>query len=159
MSKRTKSAELPNDRRKKSKPRFAEPLREKHDYEIGYGRAPKHTRFKPGVSGNPKGRPKGIRNFKTDVKATLEARVRIKGEKVQTISTRKAALLRLREKALHGDARSLDRLIALAQAYDDDEVIAAENRPADDARLLEFYQRRLVRGAAEWFGDDDDAAD
>jgi hypothetical protein len=28
------------------------------DYEIGYGRPPRHSQFKPGQSGNPKGRPK-----------------------------------------------------------------------------------------------------
>ncbi len=32
------------------------------DYEIGYGKPPKHTRFKKGQCGNPKGRPKGARN-------------------------------------------------------------------------------------------------
>lgn len=31
-------------------------------YEVGYARPPKSTRFKPGVSGNPKGRPKGAKN-------------------------------------------------------------------------------------------------
>ena len=41
------------------------------DYEVGRGKPPLHTRFKPGESGNPKGRPKGVRNFKTDVQATL----------------------------------------------------------------------------------------
>ena len=28
------------------------------DYEVGYGEPPKSRRFQPGVSGNPKGRPK-----------------------------------------------------------------------------------------------------
>ena len=28
------------------------------DYNIGYGKPPKASQFKPGVSGNPKGRPK-----------------------------------------------------------------------------------------------------
>ena len=28
------------------------------DYEIGYGKPPRSRRFQPGVSGNPKGRPK-----------------------------------------------------------------------------------------------------
>ena len=31
-------------------------------YDVGYGKPPKDTRFKPGQSGNPKGRPKGSKN-------------------------------------------------------------------------------------------------
>ena len=30
-------------------------------YEVGYGKPPKATRFKPERSGNPKGRPRGSR--------------------------------------------------------------------------------------------------
>jgi hypothetical protein len=28
------------------------------EYEVGFGKPPKKSRFKPGISGNPKGRPK-----------------------------------------------------------------------------------------------------
>jgi hypothetical protein len=31
-------------------------------YEVGYAKPPEATRFKPGQSGNPKGRPKGAKN-------------------------------------------------------------------------------------------------
>ena len=32
------------------------------DYEVGYGKPPAANRFKPGQSGNPRGRPKGAKN-------------------------------------------------------------------------------------------------
>lgn len=38
------------------------------EYSVGYGRAPLHSRFKPGQSGNAKGRPKDSRNVKTELK-------------------------------------------------------------------------------------------
>ncbi len=31
-------------------------------YDVGYGKPPEHTRFKPGQYGNPNGRPKGAKN-------------------------------------------------------------------------------------------------
>ena len=31
-------------------------------YEVGYAKPPAATRFKPGQSGNPRGRPKGAKN-------------------------------------------------------------------------------------------------
>ncbi len=49
------------------------------DYEVGYKKPPKHTRFTKGQSGNGKGRPKGSRNFSADVKDTLKARVGLTG--------------------------------------------------------------------------------
>jgi Family of unknown function (DUF5681) len=35
------------------------------DYEVGYGKLPRHTRFVKGQSGNPRGRPPGAKNLKT----------------------------------------------------------------------------------------------
>ena len=45
------------------------------DYEVGDRRPPKHTRFKPGVSGNPKGRPKGSVNLRTRIARQLRQTV------------------------------------------------------------------------------------
>ena len=47
------------------------------DYEVGFGRPPVHTRFQTGRSGNPNGRPKGIRNLATALEKELNARVTI----------------------------------------------------------------------------------
>jgi hypothetical protein len=41
--------------------------------KVGYGHPPKHSRFKPGQSGNPRGRPKGRQSFLTDLIEVLEA--------------------------------------------------------------------------------------
>ena len=78
-------------------------------YAVGYRKPPTHSRFKKGKSGNPKGRPKGSRNFSTDVKATLEESIRVTSHgKAKTVSTQLAALLRRRRlpDAAGGRARS-----------------------------------------------------
>jgi hypothetical protein len=38
------------------------PNNPKDDYDVGYSKAPERTRFKPGLSGNPKGRPRRDRD-------------------------------------------------------------------------------------------------
>jgi len=48
---------MPNDRNNRLRP-----PREPTAYEVGYGKPPMASRFAPGQSGNPKGRPKGSRN-------------------------------------------------------------------------------------------------
>ena len=127
------------------------------DYEVGYGRPPKHTRFKKGQSGNPKGRPKGSRNFSTDVRETLKEPVSVtKGGKRQTVSTQQAALSRLREKALKGDARSLDRLIELARIYNEEELVEMAKLGSTDAEVLAGYSERLLRRAGRAPSDNDD---
>ena len=55
-------------------------------------------------------------------------------------------LLRLREKALGGDARALDRLIGLAQVYNNEELTAASGLSAYDAKLLELFKQRVLSG-------------
>ena len=120
------------------------------DQDAGYGKPPRHSRFKKGQSGNPKGRPRGGRNFSTDLKETLEKLIRITDHgKPRTVSTQLAALMRLREQALGGDARALDRLLEYARHYnDDDEMAEAATRlSATDAEILEARDAKVLRQA------------
>lgn len=116
---------------------------------MGYGKPPKESRFRPGESGNPRGRPRGVRNFANDVKATLRTPVKVaQNGKTAQVSTQRAMLLRLREKALAGDARALDRLLELARAYDDPSASRPSSLSGDDQAILDVYRTRLLSGAA-----------
>jgi len=46
--------------------------------KIGKGNPPKHSQFKPGISPNPSGRPRGVRNRSTVLKEFLEATLKTK---------------------------------------------------------------------------------
>jgi hypothetical protein len=130
-------------------------------FTVGYKKPPQHSRFRPGRSGNPRGRQKGVRNLGSDVKRTLEVPVRLnEQERARRVSTQEAALLRLREKALKGDARSLDQLLELAKTFNNsvavesvgDEALAAEDQAILDAYAARFdpdHQARLRPSGAE----------
>ena len=118
-------------------------------YKVGYGRPPQHSQFRSGQSGNPAGRPKGLNNLETDVKRTLQDRIRVKeGGRPRKISAQQAALLRLREKALQGDARALDLLLKLANRFNNEaSEIVAQDLPADDQAILADYRAEILADA------------
>ena len=113
----------------------------RNGYDIGYGKAPKASRFRPGRSGNPAGRRKGLRNLKTDVKSTLAIPIKVKeGGRTRTRSTQEGALMVLREKALRGDVRAIVRLLELADRFNGDAAqIGSQPLSADDQAILAAY--------------------
>ncbi len=130
------------------------------EYEVGRGKPPKAHQYPKGTSGNLRGRPKGSRNFSTDVRDTLKARVGLTGDgKRKTVSTQLATLLQLRKKALSGDARALDRMIELARTYNDEEIAeAAAKLSLTDDEVLEAHNERVLRRAGKAQPDDNDDA-
>jgi hypothetical protein len=112
------------------------------DKTVGYKRPPLRTRFQPGVSGNPRGRQKGVRNFAADVKRTLEISVTLtENGKSKRVSTQEALILRLRQKALKGDARALETVLSLARTHNEDFAGHSEDRSlaAEDQAILDAY--------------------
>jgi hypothetical protein len=113
-----------------------------NSYAVGYGKPPLHSRFRAGQSGNPAGRRKGVRNLETDVKRTLSTPITVReGGRTRKKSTQEGALMVLREKALHGEARALDRIIELAARFNNDAVESGPAQPlgADDQAILDAY--------------------
>ena len=113
------------------------------DEKVGYGKPPKHTQFGKGQSGNPKGRPKETRNFRTDLEDVLKAKVRISEDGCsKAVSSHMAALMRLREKALKGDGRALDRMLALAAELSAEKEARLEERQlsASEEDILNRYK-------------------
>jgi hypothetical protein len=86
------------------------------DYKVGYGRPPLHTRFKPGASGNPTGlRKRPLTPVEEEAKLLFEEKHTIheNGRKKRANAVT-AALRVLRAKALAGDLRAIDRVLARA---------------------------------------------
>lgn len=107
------------------------------DYEVGYGRPPQTTRFKQGQSGNPKGRPKGARNFATVIEAELMAMVSItENGKTRKLSKQAIIAKRLVNNAAQGDAKA----IATLMQYDRQMEAQAQATAAVNERTSEHDQ-------------------
>src|SRR5262245_40068975 len=124
-----------------AKARNGSAVKRLNGYTVGYGKPPQHTQFRPGQSGNPAGRAKGVRNLKTDVQRTLKMPIKVnEGGRARKMSTQEGALLLLREKALKGEARALERLLELAGRYNSEPAEpGTEPLPAEDQEILAAY--------------------
>jgi hypothetical protein len=115
-------------------------------YAVGYGRPPASSQFQPGESGNPKGRPKGTRNASSMARDALERTINVKVKGIsRKMTVRKAAYLRLAERAVAGDAKALEYLLSL----ESEERLPGPDHAADqplsakDLGLLQgFFDRR-----------------
>ena len=77
-------------------------------YEVGYKKPPVATQFKPGQSGNPKGRPKGAKNLTTTLETEINALITyIENGKRKKISKQGAFIRQAVNLAVGGDLRAL----------------------------------------------------
>lgn len=91
----------------------------KNDYVVGYGRPPKATRFKPGQSGNPKGRRKKRPNAWEELRDVYTGKVPISvGDKRIHITRLRAVLLKQWERACKGSECATQGVIAMANMLD-----------------------------------------
>ena len=124
------------------------------DYEVGYGKPPKKSRFKPGRSGNPQGRPKEIRSIGTELMAELRQKVTIRENGVERKITKAAALAKsVVARALKGDKRAFGELVKLLpqefKVPTDSTPLGDEPLSASDVEILEkFVARRLQQKQA-----------
>jgi hypothetical protein len=121
-----------------------------HDDDgVGYGRPPTATRFKPGQSGNPRGRPKGTKNLLSDLREELSEKIRIReGGKERQVSKQRAFVKSLVAAAVKGDARATTALVSLcARAFSEEfnDLEEKKSTPADDQILEDFIAREINR--------------
>jgi hypothetical protein len=129
-------------------------MSEKDPHEVGYARPPAATRFRPGQSGNPAGRPKGRKSFQALVQDAADTKIELKmGGKKVNMSMAQAFLQSLFRSALSGNAKVYPLVVELLQRYLDDEM---EATPDDDTRAAE--PALVAQILARRSGSDDDSA-
>ena len=119
------------------------------DYEVGYGRPPIATRFRPGGNGNPNGRPKKKKTVGQRIEEALMTRVTIEENGRSKSMTAEDVIIRnLVHAAARRDLRAIHTLFALRDRYQDS--AATTVHPADlateDRQIIEEYLARLQSG-------------
>src|SRR5438045_3628242 len=87
--------------------------------EVGYGRPPAQHQYKPGQSGNPRGRPRDTHvEFKTLVARGLDERVRVQTPRgVKATTVREVLAKKLIAKALDLDPKAWKLLLQLTNNF------------------------------------------
>src|SRR6201997_4118848 len=82
------------------------------DYEVGYGKPPRETRFAKGQSGNPRGRPSGAKNFKTLLSEALNELVVVtENGGRRKVTKRRAIITQLVNRSATADFRAIKILL------------------------------------------------
>jgi len=137
-------------------------------YEVGYGKPPQSGRFRAGVSGNPKGRPKRkptplAERIKVVLNSPIEYRER---GRTKVATYRELSLKMLVDRAISGDLSAAElalKIVARAERYGDPGVdpILVEDWIADypdqtaNQKTADFAAGRDATPAEWWRSSED----
>jgi hypothetical protein len=115
--------------------------------KVGYGSPPEHSKFKKGKSGNPKGRPKGRKNFWSELIDELHKEVEVReGGKTRRLPMQTVMIKRMVADAAKGDHRARDQLMKLLVSSDLDQPPIEDNEATRkaDVEILARYRKRIL---------------
>jgi hypothetical protein len=126
------------------------PADQKRDYEVGYGKPPRHTRFKKGQSGNPRGRPKGSKNLPTLLTEALNEPVVVaENGRRRKITMRQAIIKQLVKRSATADLRAMKILLDMVRDLEGQvEPVSPETAEFSEAdeKVLEQLRARFSNG-------------
>ena len=126
------------------------PRDQRRDYEVGYGKPPRETRFVKGRSGNPRGRPRGAKSFNTLLSDKLNEPVTVaENGGRRKISKREAIVTQLVNRSAAADFRAIKILLDIVRDIErQTEPISSETPQFSEAdvKVLEQLRARFSGG-------------
>ena len=123
------------------------PPKTRRDYEVGYGKPPRDTRFKEGQSGNPRGRPPGAKNLKTLLSEALNEPVVVaENGGHRKITKRQAIITQLVNRSATADLRAIKILLDMLRDIESQTVPASPETAAftvADEKVIEQLRARF----------------
>jgi hypothetical protein len=119
------------------------------DYEVGYKKPPKHSQFKKGQSGNPRGRPRGAKNMTTLLGEALDEKVIVTDNgRRRKVSKREIIVTQLVNRSAQADLKAMQILLGMVQEIE--RRTGASNEPTSlseaDRQVLQFIRNRRLGG-------------
>lgn len=116
------------------------------DDAVGYKRPPTKSQFKKGQSGNPKGRPKGAKNFHTELAQELNSTITVtENGKSRQLSKRRVIAKRLVNAGVNGDTKAIPILLNAERGGEEGEgSTAAIPVGAEDQMVMEEIVKRIL---------------
>lgn len=114
-------------------------------YKVGYRKPPKHTRFRKGTSGNPKGRQRGTRKLSTVLEEELAGRITVsEGGQRRTMTRQEAVVKRFVSEALRGNPRAIAVVLQQMALMEREGLQQADETPTNerDVATIERFIRR-----------------
>ena len=107
---------------------------------VGYKNPPRSHQFHPGQSGNPAGRPKGVRSIKADLRDELAELIFFgDGNQAVELSKQRVLVRKLVGAAIDGDTRAVTTVLSIAlRAFGEEEAEEHEEAP-EDREILEAF--------------------
>jgi hypothetical protein len=116
------------------------------NYEVGRGKPPRHTRFRKGQSGNPKGRPRDSGNAYSVLAQELKKKVTVvvDGQR-KRITLLKAAMRQLVHGAASGKLRNIQLLLQLSPSMEKAQKMDSREAPKLTEMPREQFSREVLR--------------
>jgi hypothetical protein len=97
------------------------PTDDERDYEVGYGKPPRHSRFVKGQSGNPRGRAPGAQNLKTLLTKALNELVVVTDNGGRRMVTKREAIVtQIVNRSAKPDFKAIPILLGMLREIESD---------------------------------------
>jgi Family of unknown function (DUF5681) len=120
---------------------------------VGYGKPPRHTCFKKGQSGNPRGRPRGSKNLRTLLNEALNELVVVTEEGGRRkITKREAIITQLVNRSATADWRAIKILFDILRDIEGQTDPASPETSAftaADDKVIEQLRTRFLKANAD----------
>jgi Family of unknown function (DUF5681) len=120
------------------------------EYEVGYGKPPRHTRFAKGQSGNPRGRPSGAKNLSTLLSDALNETVVVtENGGRRKVSKRQAIITQLVNRSATADFHAVKILLDMMRKIEVQNESASPETSVfgeADEKVLEGLKARFAKG-------------